>query len=168
MKMDATFSPCGMFRYTLERYWNEGSNYLLTVMLNPSTADHTVNDPTITRVITRAKMYAFDGVVVCNLYAFRSPYPARLLERYATGNEVVGRENDDFISAAVDKCNAAFVAWGNHKLAHRRDQRVLELLRPLADNIIMLQLTKDGFPKHPLHIAYSIPFIRYTGRFSRS
>ncbi len=165
MISDATFSPCRMFRYTLDRIWGNGSNLLLTIMLNPSVADHTRNDPTITRVIKRAEREKFDGVVICNLYAFRSPYPAKLMERYATGNEVVGRDNDEYIESAVDRCNAAFVAWGNHKLAHRRDQRVLELLRPLADNIVMLELTNDGFPKHPLHVAYSIPFSRYSGRF---
>jgi hypothetical protein len=131
---------------------------------------HKRNDPTVTRVIHRAQTVQpvpFDGLIVVNMYGYRSPYPTKLLERYASGNEVVGTGNDQAIMESVERCDAALVAWGNHKLAHRRDQHILNLLRPLADNIIMLQLTADGFPKHPLHVAYSFPFVRYTGRFSR-
>jgi hypothetical protein len=166
MKTGAIFSADGLFRYTLERAWDESKLLLLVVMLNPSTADAERNDATITRVINRAKREGFGGIIVCNLYAYRSPYPAKLMERYASGNEVVGRENDAVIERSVERCDAVLVAWGSHKLAARRDCAVLELLSPLADNIVMLETTKDGFPKHPLHVAYRVPFQRYNGRFA--
>ena len=52
---DATFSPCERYRYTLRRQWDASKPYVLFVMLNPSTADATQNDPTIRRCIGFAK-----------------------------------------------------------------------------------------------------------------
>ena len=47
----AVLSPCGRYRYTLERAWAPNPRYLMWVMLNPSTADATQDDATIRRCI---------------------------------------------------------------------------------------------------------------------
>lgn len=165
MNSSAVFSECRMFRYTLERIWNLGYPLLLVVMLNPSVADQEKNDPTITRVIKRAKASGFGGIIVCNLYAFRSPYPAKLEERWAIMAEIIGKGNDQAILESVQRCDAAFLAWGSHKLAAKRDREIIEMLREEVP-LLMLEKTKDGFPKHPLHVAYARGFQPYTGRFS--
>ncbi|WP_454753949.1 DUF1643 domain-containing protein [Cupriavidus necator] len=44
-------SDCEQYRYRLWRYWDASRPTLGFMMLNPSTADHQVNDPTITRCL---------------------------------------------------------------------------------------------------------------------
>lgn len=49
-------------------------------MLNPSTADENVDDPTIRRCINFAKDWGYGGMYVGNLFAFRTAYPKELKE----------------------------------------------------------------------------------------
>lgn len=162
----ATFSYCKQFRYTLHRIWGEGP-ILMVVMLNPSTADEEKNDPTITRLIERSKMEGFAGIVVCNLFAYRATKPVEIEYRWARMQEVVGRANDQAIRETMHECNAALVAWGAHKLCAKRDQSVLNLLYERFGFVYMLEATKAGFPKHPLHVSYARRFQLYKGRFAR-
>ena len=48
---------------------------ILFIGLNPSTADETKNDPTIRRCINFAKDWGYGGVMIANLFAFRSTSP---------------------------------------------------------------------------------------------
>ena len=50
MRSDALISPDGRYRYWLTRQWGEGMR-VCWVMLNPSTADASIDDPTIRRCI---------------------------------------------------------------------------------------------------------------------
>ncbi|MGT2493064.1 DUF1643 domain-containing protein [Cupriavidus basilensis] len=50
----AILSDCEQHRYRLWREWDRSRPALGFIMLNPSTADHQVNDPTITRCLQRA------------------------------------------------------------------------------------------------------------------
>ncbi len=43
--------------------------------LNPSIADETIDDPTITRCINYAKAWGYGTLLMTNLFAFRSTYP---------------------------------------------------------------------------------------------
>jgi len=52
MKKDAKLSDDKLYRYQLSRIWDEDKPTVLFIMLNPSTADADVDDPTIRRVIT--------------------------------------------------------------------------------------------------------------------
>lgn len=47
-------------------------------MLNPSTADAEIDDPTITRCIGFAKSWGFGGLMVGNLWAYRATDPKEL------------------------------------------------------------------------------------------
>src|ERR1700730_4474366 len=47
----AHISDCGTYRYRLWREWDRSLPTLAFLMLNPSTADHLTDDPTITRLI---------------------------------------------------------------------------------------------------------------------
>jgi len=65
----------GQYRWTLERVWRAGP-HVCWIMLNPSTADHLIDDPTILRCIHFTQLWGYGGFVVVNLYPFRSPNPA--------------------------------------------------------------------------------------------
>ena len=66
--MSAVISDCQRYRYWLER--DRGERPLVFVMLNPSTADAEVDDPTIRRCRRFASDNGYTGIIVVNLYAF--------------------------------------------------------------------------------------------------
>src|SRR5689334_20041621 len=70
----AVLSPCGLYRYRLTRRWGDGPA-LLFVMLNPSTADATEDDPTIRRCTGFAKREGMPAIEVVNLFAWRATDP---------------------------------------------------------------------------------------------
>jgi len=51
----------------------EGSRDVTWIMLNPSTADDQVDDPTIRRCIGFSRAWGFGAMNVVNLFALRSP-----------------------------------------------------------------------------------------------
>ncbi len=55
MIKDAIFSPCGQYRYSLSRVWDESKPYALFIGLNPSYADAEKDDRTLSRCISFAK-----------------------------------------------------------------------------------------------------------------
>ena len=73
--MSAVISPCGRYRYLLGRGDNIGVPKITWVMLNPSTADATKDDPTIRRVRDFSTALGFGYFWVVNLYAFRATSP---------------------------------------------------------------------------------------------
>ena len=77
MWRNAVFSGCGTYRYTLERRWSAGP-LLLWVLLNPSTANAQVDDPTNRRGIGFSIKWGYAGCVFVNLFAVRSDH---LIER---------------------------------------------------------------------------------------
>ena len=72
----AVFSPCRTYRYALSRVWAADKPYALFIGLNPSTADETLDDPTIRRCIDFAKRWGYGGLVMANLFAYRATDPA--------------------------------------------------------------------------------------------
>ena len=75
----ALFSECGAFRMMLWRTWSDGPQVTF-VMLNPSTADATHDDPTIRRCVGFAKREGFGCLVVVNLFNFRATKPKDLFQ----------------------------------------------------------------------------------------
>ncbi len=78
MRMSAKFDPSMNYRYSLAREWNSNAPRIGFVMLNPSTADATSNDPTIRRCINFARFWGYGAIEVVNLFAYRASHPAQL------------------------------------------------------------------------------------------
>ena len=74
----AVISECRLYRYRLDRVWDTGEAQVLFVMLNPSTADATVDDRTICRCMEFARAWGYGGLVVGNLFAYRATNPQQL------------------------------------------------------------------------------------------
>lgn len=55
MERGAQFSDCSNYRYRLWRTWDKKKDFILFLMLNPSTADAMKNDPTVYGCENRAK-----------------------------------------------------------------------------------------------------------------
>ncbi len=149
----ATLSPCCRYRYDLWRSFDgsgEPTRYVNFVMLNPSTADATENDPTITRCLGFARSWGLDGLVVTNCYAWRSTDPRGLK---ATADPV-GPSNDDWIVKRAAGAEIVVCAWGAK--AGNRANVVASLIRYSGKIPHCLRLTKDGHPSHPLYLPSSL------------
>jgi hypothetical protein len=136
----------GPYRYTLWRTWTPTLPACGWIMLNPSTADASTDDPTIRRVTGYAKRWGFGGIVVRNLFALRATQPCDLL----SATDPIGPDNDDWL-ARWDGVDRVVVAWGTGRwprLGGRCDH-VAGLLEPL--NPVCLRTAADGQPAHPLY-----------------
>lgn len=144
LEMEASLSECGQYRWWLRRTWGEGPEVCF-VMLNPSTADHRVDDPTIRRCIGFAKDWGFGRLTVRNLYCFRSPSP-KVLFRAA---DPIGRLRADDELAAAMTADRIVVAWGVNARADRV-ARAAEILH--GRQVFCFGRTKAGQPRHPLYM----------------
>jgi hypothetical protein len=155
IKKTASISPCGQYRWTLSRKWGDGKQ-ACWLMLNPSTADATQDDPTIRRVIHFTTAWGFHGFTVVNLYPFRSSSPAEC-RRWAdwenNGPDWYARDalqNNAAIVAREAKDAAMIVAaWGGSAWDTDWIENIIE---EIADNldIYCLGITDSGSPKHPM------------------
>ena len=141
----AVFSDCRTWRYSLSRKWAPGPRVLF-ILLNPSRANEHKNDPTIIRCMRFANGWGFGSLIVCNLFAFRTPSP----ELMKNADDPIGPDNDDWIIGRAIGADQIILAWGAHGNYLSRDSAVLEILK--GRELFCLGKTKDGFPKHPLYL----------------
>lgn len=160
MKRDALVE--GQFRYWLSRDWAKGgplepAPYVLWLMLNPSTAGHEKDDPTIRKCVGFTTRMGFSRLVVVNLFAFRSAVPGILQVESSMGRDIVGRRNDEFTKGLAAKAAVIVCAWGAYDglghLMHRRIEQVKELIH-VTPKALALGYSKAGQPRHPLMMPY--------------
>ena len=149
MRRGATFDTSGQYRYTLWRHWSATRPKVTFVMLNPSTADHRVDDPTIRRCIDFARRWGFGSLHAVNLFAYRTVSPKILAQAVAP----IGPRNDHYLRHAQRLAADVVVAWGVHGSLHGRDEQVLTLLTRRRDSrLLCLGTTKHGLPRQPLDL----------------
>jgi len=159
--MKAIFSECGTYRYTLHRKIPSVLRWVkpaLFIMLNPSTADDTHNDPTIRRCISFAEREHCTELTVVNLFALRSTDPKFLkLHRYP-----IGPDNDFYIEKMIARTqnnhNGIIVAaWGASKIAEERGKIIIDKVNILY----CLGTSQSGNPRHPLYVRRNEPLQIY-------
>ena len=159
--MSAVISPCGRYRYRLDRQLVEPDPEhqmptALFIMLNPSTADDVLDDQTIRRCITFAQREGCDRLTVVNLFALRSTNPAAL----ETAADPIGPENDAYLAQAIQGHSGIVIAaWGAHAIARARG----EALNAKYGPFLCLGTTLGRAPRHPLYVRADHPLERYIG-----
>lgn len=154
----AYISDCGAYRYRLWREWDRSRPTLAFLMINPSTADHLTDDPTITRCMSRAITGKYGRLEVANLFPLRATDPDELLRHVdPLGPAQGGVTADGAILDAIDRANMVICAWGAHPAAAARATDVMRIIGMcgMRNKLYHLGLNKDGSPKHPLYIAAS-------------
>jgi hypothetical protein len=134
-------------------------------MLNPSTADHEVDDPTIRKCMGFCRRWGASEMNVVNLFAFRATNPADMKR----ADDPVGPENAVWVRLAVDRAanpdeaarrGPVVCAWGAHGSYMGQNLAVLGWLGDICQPMV-LGITKDGHPRHPLYVSYEaepVPF----------
>ncbi len=158
--MSAVFSPCGLYRYRLDRAVSMLSDRVVAFCLhNPSTAAADSDDPTSRRGIGYATAWGAGRLVYVNPWAGIATKPRFLWAM----DDPVGPENDRHIldvAREVAATDGVFVlAWGaiSPPAARRADARarlrhVEALIRSECEAICALGVNADGSPKHPLYV----------------
>lgn len=116
--------------------------------LNPSTADATLDDPTIRRCVGFAKAWGAGTLLMTNLFAYRATDPAAL----SKARDPIGPCNDEWLERVVGAADIVVAAWGNHGRLMNRASQVQGLF---PGRLHALALTQTGMPKHPLYLSTS-------------
>lgn len=147
-------SSDGKYRYLLVRQLVEvGTPLICTfIMLNPSTADHTVDDPTIRRCKTFALGWGYSKMVVVNLFAFRATDPYGLIH---SDEDTIGPRNAEYVRHGMEMGDMVVAAWGNYivnaPILAVKSRPIIDLIHSTKETFC-LSITKGGQPSHPLYI----------------
>lgn len=156
--MSAVISPCGMYRYTLHRSLKSVCRWyrpILFIMLNPSTADAEIDDPTIRRCMKFGESFNMTHLTVVNLFAYRATDPNIL----ARAKDPIGPDNDQHLIEQIEKHRNSLIiaAWGAHPFAKERGEALARRLGPFQ----CLGTTKDNAPRHPLYLPANAEWKEY-------
>jgi len=148
-------SDDGVYRWTFERRWGPGE-LLCWIGLNPRGGEpFSGRRPTLAKVQRWATTWGLDGVIVVNLFAYRSTDPRHLR---VAAVDIIGPGNDEIINGAAAQCPVVLAAWGAGGRLHRRGAEVAAMI----PDMFCLGTTRRGEPRHPLYVAQATTKIPYT------
>ena len=165
----AVISEDGKYRYHLRRQLpNLGSRVATFIMLNPSTADHFVDDPTIRKCLGFCRRWGCGELQVVNLFGMRATDPADMRR----ADDPVGPDNREWVLRAVEAtlsiyepANRGLVvcAWGTHGFYLGQNRTLLGWIEDICEPVA-LGLTRDGHPRHPLYVPYTAELVPFAAR----
>lgn len=153
----ATFSACRRWRYLLWRRWDEEKPIANFLMLNPSTADENLLDPSCSRARDFAERWGYGALIVTNLFAWRATDP----EAMKASSEPVGRSNNQAILRSARQSGVVVCAWGNNGSHLDRAATVVANLRGAGVPLHALKITAEGQPSHPLYLPAKLQAVRW-------
>lgn len=158
--MSAIISPCGTYRYRLERdgglFTRRWETKICWIMVNPSTADASQDDATIRKVRGFTERMGGHRFIVGNLFAYRAT-DVRALKN---APDPIGPDNDRHLAAMIKEADRVIFAWGASGKMPRGWQDRVALVAALAGRFphkrpLVLGRCADGQPRHPLMTAYA-------------
>lgn len=165
----AAISDDELYRYRLWRIGDDDLAPVLFLMLNPSTADGEVDDPTIRRCIGFARGWGSGGILVANLFAYRTKSPEVLAKAAASGVDIVGPEADEALREMLRVADLVVCGWGKGPAPLRvpmaeRVTAVMDMIRGTSTEVCALGVNGDGSPKHPLYLRADAPRLAFPSR----
>ncbi len=162
--MTAIISKCGEYRYALERKpVGAGNGSTAVIMVNPSTADATDDDPTIRKLCGFAQRNKWGWIIVGNLFAYRATDVRELGKTL----DPVGLDNDMHLSDMLRIADRVVVAWGRlSKLPtplRTRWCQVADMIQHHKHSPLCIgNPVEGGQPRHPLMPGYDTPIIPWS------
>lgn len=149
----AYFSTCGRHRHLLWRFWKDGvarPGFAFWIGMNPSTADASVDDPTVKKERKFTKRWGYGGYVKANVMDYRATDQKRLMDP-----DVIPctEHNLEVIASVAAQADLVVLAFGSpHKKLRHHGEAVVKLIHGLGKPLHCLALTKEGLPGHPLYL----------------
>jgi hypothetical protein len=147
--------PGGCYRYRLIRTWDETKPHAMFIMMNPSTADETVDDRSVAKCVRFAKTWGvYGGIYVGNTFAYRATNKKLLREI----PDPVGPDNEEHLIEMAKLAKIVIFAYGqpgDRRLKDRGQLLVKNLIKNLKDKGVkpyVLKLSRDRTPCHPLYL----------------
>ncbi len=138
LKISATFSDCGKFRYRL-RISDPESNQgklLCVIMQNPSEADEIRADKSVQFLENLVFIHnypEFKGVtelVIVNQFAY-------IQKKGFTGSkEAIGAENDSYIRNSIHRADIVLIAWGKNNSFLDRQEFILKMIQSEGNKLL--------------------------------
>ena len=160
--MSAVISPCGKYRYRLDR---PSPDHWVTaiIMVNPSTADAQNDDATIRKLRGFGERNRWGRLIIGNLFAYR----ATDVRELGKVSDPIGPENDDHLRRILAEADQVICAWGPvSKQPKQWRSRFLDVVSLIYVTGLKPQSIGDpakcGHPKHPLMLAYDTPIVEWT------
>jgi hypothetical protein len=113
---------------------------------NPSIADSEIDDQTVRKGWAYTRAWGYHRMVFVNTNPHRSTNP----DSAVVPPEAVLAENDTHLRFAAAEASLIICAWGT-KARPELAARALAVLR-CQKPLHILELSKDGTPKHPLYL----------------
>jgi hypothetical protein len=153
MRSEAYLSSDRKFRYWLVRIWDESLPIMANWGCNPSTADETVNDPTIRKDMGFSARNGCGGLLKMNAGAYRATKPKdwyKAADPFGPENTIEHMRrycemfNVKVFLAAWGKCIGRFASHG-------------DAIAKAFPDMMCLGRTADGTPRHTLMLPYITP-----------
>jgi len=161
MTDSAVLSPCGLYRYRLDRTVGMVGPVFAFFGINPSTADATADDATVRKWIGFTKTWGGSRFIVGNVWPLRSTDVKALAT--ATRWKHIDSENWQHLQQIVAEADVLVPCWGDRSKVPRAMHNDLDKLRAwLATTgkpMRAFGLTASGDPKHPLMLGYATPLV---------
>lgn len=159
MENDCVFSQDRVYRYVLKHSWrdifDDVEKSIVWIALNPSTADESQLDPTLTRIRNFSNQFGYNCFYMLNIFAFRSTDPKNMLNY----KQPIGKDNDYWIKQICNKTDKIVCCWGNIGKHLNRSDQVRQLLK--NHPLFYLDMSKENQPKHPLYLSSKLELKRY-------
>jgi hypothetical protein len=157
LENNAVISDCGKYRYLLRRTWDHAKMHALFVMLNPSTADAKLDDPTIRSCVRLVSGLGYGSIEVVNIFGWRATDPNELPKQA----DPVGPMNESIVAAAILRCDVVICAWGGNAMAARKSDFLCGMIRRWKPPAYCFGTTKSGAPRHPLYVKSGTAIVTY-------
>lgn len=149
-KREAVFSDDELYRLRLDITWDASNpRTMTTIALNPSTADHLIDDPTIRRGKAFAKGFGCGTYRMLNAFALRSTDYKALFR----AKDPIGPDNTlEFLKFWAEG-TLTIACWGAHitERPWKHFYRGHEIAGAI-NHLYALSLTQSGHPAHPLYL----------------
>lgn len=151
----AVLSPCGLYRYRLDRRIADTGPVYAFFGVNPSTADATIDDHTVRKWSGFCRKWGASRFIVGNAFAYRSAD----VDILASVEDPHGDEIGDHITAIIEEADILVPCWGNVSKVPPKLQGSFDVLSDALVSsgkpVKCFGFTKSGDPLHPLMLAYS-------------
>jgi hypothetical protein len=153
----AVISPCGIWRYRLDRSVQEQGIVAAFFGVNGSTAGPIEEDQTTSKWRGFSLRNGFRRYIAANPFAYRAT-DVRMLAKVA---DPVGPENARYLAEVIAEADVLVPCWGNrakvpHSLRHHFD-RLADQIFAAGKPVLTFGFTNSGDPKHPLMLGYDTP-----------
>jgi hypothetical protein len=155
--------PGDCYRYLLERRLATPvtGRTVMFLWMNPSTAEHHVDDPTVAKGWRYALSWGFDRMLVGNVDAYRCTDQRRLVEVA----DPQGPDNLGHLIAMARQAVTVVVGYGTPRVPQVRAHGPLVARALLEAGIALhvLRLSKEGVPVHPLYLPGDLRPVPWSG-----